>query len=376
MTKKLFLTLVSAVFFVLMLAACGNNDKNKEESENTDIGDTDTAAVPDTDPADTGDTETVPDEEPTEVEDTEIVPDEDPAETNGTEPDNVEKDGCTIKSSFGTHSFRKDITDTCVKEAVAHPACKWHATEESAAKYITECLRYETTFIKKCKDESEEQIIECPDFIPESLKFTKLAGCDVYSIDPDYACATPCAELYFSTDNDMFHTVLASEVNISTPIMYIKSSGENGVYFEAGFHPGLNNAAFIWSEKAEDGTEIKKKAFLKMRVVDPVTGEGEGEEVDDSDQIPAQCEDYEDRLYTEGDLIPDGCGILICSEEGWIPYGNLGCYDECDPDGVLEIRYWDCPNGEELEWCICEEDEEHGSIWSCINRVDLTCPAE
>ena len=49
MTKKSFLTLVLAVFLVLMLAACGN-DKNKDESENTDTGDTDTATVPDTEP--------------------------------------------------------------------------------------------------------------------------------------------------------------------------------------------------------------------------------------------------------------------------------------------------------------------------------------
>ncbi len=86
MTKKSILALVSAVFFVLVLAACGN-DKNKEESENTDTGDTDTAAVPDTDQADTGDTETVPDEEPaevedTEIEDTEVVPDTEPTDTD------------------------------------------------------------------------------------------------------------------------------------------------------------------------------------------------------------------------------------------------------------------------------------------------------
>lgn len=352
MTKKSFLTLVLAVFLVLMIAACGN-DKNKDESENTD-------------------TDAAPDEEQSEIDDA-----DDTEAFSDIDMDEIPDDGCTTKSSFGTHSLMRDITDTCVKEIVGHPGgCKWQYNEQRAAKYISEHLRYEMTFIKECEDENEK-IIECPDFIPEALKLTKLAGCDVYTIDPYSGCSAPCPDIYFSTDNDIFHTVLVGEIDAyPSSVIYIKSSGEKGVSFEAEFHLGLNNAAFIWSEKAEDGTEIKKKAFLKMRVVDPVTGEGEGEEVDDSDQIPAQCEDYEDRLYTEGDLIPDGCGILICSEEGWIPYGNLGCYDECDPDGVLEIRYWDCPNGEELEWCICEADEEYGSIWSCINRVDLTCPAE
>ena len=270
MTKKSILVLVSALFLVLMLAACGNNDKNKEESENTDTGDTDTAAVTDTEPADTGDTEAVPDEEPAEVDDTEIVSDED--------ADNVTHDGCTIKSSFGTHSFRKDITDTCVKEAAAHPVCTWHATEESAAKYIAEYLRYDVTFVKECKDINETQVLECPDFIPESLKLTKLAGCDVYSVDPDSSCAPPCAELYFSTDNDIFQTVLASEISAYPDVfMYIKSSGKNGVSFEAGFSTGVNKAFFTWSEKIESGTEIEKKVLVKMKVVDPVTGEGEEE---------------------------------------------------------------------------------------------------
>lgn len=72
MTKKSFLALVSAIFLVLMIAACGN-DKNKDESENTDTGDTDTA--------------TVPDEEPAEVEDSEIVPDEDNTDPETVDPE-------------------------------------------------------------------------------------------------------------------------------------------------------------------------------------------------------------------------------------------------------------------------------------------------
>lgn len=79
MTKKSFLTLISLVFLVFMLAGCGD----KKENDTTDTGDTGT--VSDSEPADTGDAEIVPDEEPAEVEDTEIVPDTDPADTGDSE---------------------------------------------------------------------------------------------------------------------------------------------------------------------------------------------------------------------------------------------------------------------------------------------------
>ena len=59
MTKKLFLTLVSAVFLAFMLAGCGDD---KKENETPDAGDSGT--VSDEDTADSGDTATVTDEDP------------------------------------------------------------------------------------------------------------------------------------------------------------------------------------------------------------------------------------------------------------------------------------------------------------------------
>lgn len=73
MIKKSFLTSLSVVLLVFMLAACGD-DKN--ETETPDGGDTGT--VSDEDAADTGDTTAVPDEEPA---DTGSAADEDPADT-------------------------------------------------------------------------------------------------------------------------------------------------------------------------------------------------------------------------------------------------------------------------------------------------------
>ena len=73
MIKKSFLTSLSVVLLVFMLAACG---EDKNETETPDGGDTGT--VSDEDAADTGDTTAVPDEEPA---DTGSAADEDPADT-------------------------------------------------------------------------------------------------------------------------------------------------------------------------------------------------------------------------------------------------------------------------------------------------------
>ena len=81
MTKRSFLTVVSALALVFMLVGCGSD---KKESGKTDT--VDSEAVTDTDPTDMGDTEAVTDADPTDTDDTEVVPDEDKTDT-GTDTD-------------------------------------------------------------------------------------------------------------------------------------------------------------------------------------------------------------------------------------------------------------------------------------------------
>ena len=367
MSKKSFLPLVSVIFLVLMIAACGN-DKNKEKSENTDTGDADTATVPDTDPADSGDTETVPDEELAEIEDTEVVLDSDQTEIDDSDSGNVTQDGCTIKSSFGTHSLKKDIKDICIKEIAAalYPECGWQNSEESTADHIAFLQRLDVTFGNECKDKNnEDKSVKCPDFVPGSLKLTKLAGCDVYSIDPYSACIAPCADLYFSTDNDNFKTVYAGSVIYDGLHNFIESSGEGGVSLESLFEIGTNEAVFTWIEKAEDGTETERKISVEMEITDP-----------------DKCKDRDGRQYYEGDLIPEKCGIMVCEEKGWeVYYNNRPECQICNKE-ESETKYWTCHDYTTvLEWCNCEEDKETSDKWgenygkwSCIDRVDLQCP--
>ncbi|MBR6421708.1 hypothetical protein IKS86_03215, partial [bacterium] len=178
--KKFFV--IFGIFAFVFLVGCGSD---KKESEKTDTGDTE--AVTDTDPTDTGDTEVVPDED-------------------NTDTGNVTQDGCTIKSSFGTRSVKRDMSETCVKEiAKAKDAeCSWnYKNEEETAKHIAYLQKLKITFGNECKDKNGEETVECPDFIPETLELESLSGCDVYSIDPLTDCIAPCTDLYFPTGDDI-----------------------------------------------------------------------------------------------------------------------------------------------------------------------------
>ena len=355
MTKKLLLTLVSALFLVFMLTGCGD-----KKDDTTDTGDT----AADADSTDTGDT--AADADNTDTGDTGNDTDADNSDTDEVEPDSVTKEGCTTKSSYGSHSLKKDLSSACI-HAIAealYPECGWQNSEESTSSHIAFLQRLDVSFSEECKDINDEnKSVKCPDFVPKSLKLTKLDGCNVYSIDPDTACIAPCADLYFLTDNDTFKTVYAGSGYIYDDFHnFIKSSGEGGVSLESIYEIGTNEAFFTWIEKAGDGTKTEKKISVEMEITDP-----------------DKCKDSEGRQYYEGDLIPEKCGIMVCEEKGWAVYNNhrLECTG-CDP-ATSGTRNWKCSDETTiLEWCTCEknEDSSEGSYgkWSCIDRIDLQCP--
>ena len=304
MTKKLFLTLVSAVLLVFVFVSCGSN---KKESEKPDPGDTET--VSDQEPTDTGDTEAVNDTEPTEIGDTETVTDTDPTEIEDNDSGNVTQDGCTIKSSFGTHSVKRDISETCVKEiAKAKDAeCSWnYKNEEETAKHITYLQKLKITFGNECKDKNGEESVECPYFIPETLKLESLTGCDVYSIDPLTDCIAQCADIYFSTGDDVFHTVYIGDETGENPFIKSSDSIKEAAFISGMRINGLNFALFTWLEKGPDGKEIEKEATVKMKIVDQ-----NSMEEDDFEAINVgECRheepafSFRDRIYTDEENYP------------------------------------------------------------------------
>jgi hypothetical protein len=284
MTKKSLLTLVSAIFLIFMFVSCEGNNESKEESEKPDTGDTDTPTVPDEDPADTGDAEVVPDED-------------------NTDTGNVTQEGCTIKSSFGTRSVKRDIAETCIKEiAKAEDAeCSWNYKHETVtAIHIESLQKLKITFGNECKDKNGEETVECPGFIPETLKLGSLTGCDVYSIDPNTDCIAPCADIYFSTGDDTFHTVYVGGAYGKTFIKSSDSIKEASFYSE--MNTGSNKAVFTWSEKAEDGTETEKAVSVEMKVVDSDDYTGEDFEAVDVGECRHEepAFSFRDRIYTDG----------------------------------------------------------------------------
>lgn len=351
MTKKAFLTLVSTVLLVFMLTGCGSD--KKKEAEKPDTGDTE--AVTNTDPAETGDTEVVPDADPT---DTEAGPDED-----NTDSENITHDGCTTTESYGTNSLtRKDPSEICYEKIIESSCYKSMNSDSELIESIMQSWQYKKLVFNKesCKDLYGSETLECPDFIPDFFNFSKLAGCEIHTVDPNSDCAAPCYDLYFSTNDEYFQKASFEEFGTK----YIKSVSSDGL---VGFssiieYNGSISAAFGWIEKGADGTEIKKGVNIGMKIVDT---------------RPDKCKDQEGKLYYEGDLIPEKCGILVCSENGWkIYYDNRPECRMCRLDEA-EPKYWGCYDGSQKEWCNCVESEEYGDgygKWSCIDRIDLQCP--
>ena len=191
-------------------------------------------------------------------------------------------DSCTTAHSYGASSFTKEIGDTCFKK-LAGEYCHEDSSEEEVAKMVDKLQEYKFVFHKEeCLNLKEKdgngnhKIVKCPDFIPETLKMTKLAGCETYTVDPNTKCDSECPQIFFKTDNDYFKTI--AYANYKPMRLHSQSiDGNVNFYNEDG------DSTFSWSEKAEDGTEIEKTVSVEMTVVDP---NAEEEPVPDTDTVP------------------------------------------------------------------------------------------
>lgn len=96
---------------------------------------------------------------------------------------------CTTAHSYGVNSFTKNVSDTCFKKIAEDDYYKGsNVIPEVIEKAVSEMMKLELVFNKdECRD-SNDKTVECPDFIPKSLKMEKLAGCKTYSVDPHTDC--------------------------------------------------------------------------------------------------------------------------------------------------------------------------------------------
>lgn len=200
---------------------------------------------------------------------------------------------CTTEHSYGTDSFTKNVSDTCFKKLAEDDYYKGsNVIPEVIEKAVSEMMKLELVFNKdECRD-SNDKTLECPDFIPKSLKMEKLVGCKTYTVDPHTDCAREDPALFFETGDDYFKILKENGLTI------YKENGSTGECkrFESESSDGKvlfycwsgcryeRSCGFYWSENGSDGTEIKKSVSIWMELVNP--NAVEEEPVVDEDSLP------------------------------------------------------------------------------------------
>ena len=210
-------------------------------------------------------------------------------------------DSCTTTHSYGINSFTKDVRNTCL-EKLAGKSCYRNSSKEDIAKIIAKLQEYKFVFHKdECRDLNENDkdknnnLVECPDFIPESLKMVKIAGCEIYTVEPNTNCFEGCPKIFFETDNDYFKTVAyvnGESANIDYMELFSQSVDGNIYFRNEQNRETVRRTSFHWFEKAEDGADVEKGVIIYMEIVDPSAVEDEPVSDEDAD-IEMNEEDVE-----------------------------------------------------------------------------------
>lgn len=198
---------------------------------------------------------------------------------------------CTTAHSYGTNSFTKNVSDTCFKKIAEDDYYKGsNVIPEVIEKAVSEMMELELVF-NKCLD-SNDKTVECPDFIPKSLKMEKLAGCETYTADPHADCGRELPALFFETGDDYFKILKESGLHIlkengwtSECKRFESESSDGKVLFYCWSGCGYeHDCGFYWSENGSDGTETKTTISVWMALVDP--NAVEEEPAPDEDSLP------------------------------------------------------------------------------------------
>ncbi len=284
MTKKSLLTLVWAIFLVLMLAACGND--KKEESEITDTDNTDTV----TDTADSCDTETSPDEDnadSTDSCDTETVTDDDNTdagwETKYQKADEsaekVSEDVVKANNRFGMKIFSRLAKEEGAKNIMISPlsisiamAMTANGAVDEALSEMKEVLGFGNMNMPDVNEQFEQLIaslveadkymtLEIADSLWLDERFAPDVKDDFISVLEDYYSAAlftedfadpATADKINSWVSEKTHEKIGKiigEIGANT-VMYII----NAVYFKAGWtHPFAKGLTYSQKFQLSDG---------------------------------------------------------------------------------------------------------------------------
>ena len=271
---------------------------------------------------------------------------------------------CNGIKSYGSTSFTRNesnVFDDCLRELKYSNDSYCYFKPDIL---LTKLQKTTIVFEKKCKQNNEP--VQCPDFIPDSITLSQITGCNIYYVSGEVDCYAECPDLYFSTDNEIFKVVsfhpYEGYISASTSDLayaYLSSvNAEKGLSFS--IDTGEDSIA---SFKSSDSSITVPFQILVDGVV-----EIEGF---------LQCEDSEGRKYNEGAMISSECKAAYCSDGDWVEddVTCYGCWGKENGYEIGEIMKWVCTDGvTEVDWCKCFEDEEYGSVWRCRERVDLNCP--
>ena len=325
MKKLLFL---GVIFAMILFAGCGSS---KNEDADADMVDTE---MPDT------------------------TPDDDPEE-----PPSGGGGSCNGKKSFGSTSFTRDesnVFDDCLRELKYSNDSYCHFDPDIL---LAKLQKTTIVFEKKCKQNNEP--VQCPDFIPDSITLSRIRGCNIYYVYGEVDCYAECPDLYFSTDNEIFKVVsfhpYEGYISASTSDLayaYLSSvNAEKGLSFSI--------------DTGEDSIASFKSSDSSITLSFELWVDGILEEM-------PHCEDSEGRKYKAGEKISQECYMMECHYSQWYKSGGGGGY-QCESCAVGLQRQWLCADGvSRVDWCECVKDSESqfGSRYSCIERADLSCPEE
>ena len=112
---------------------------------------------------------------------------------------------CNGIKSYGSTSFTRNesnVFDDCLRELKYSNDSYCYFKPDIL---LTKLQKTTIVFEKKCKQNDEP--VQCPDFIPDSITLSQIRGCNIYYVYGEVDCYAECPDLYFSTDNEIFKVV-------------------------------------------------------------------------------------------------------------------------------------------------------------------------
>ena len=357
MKKLLFICMILMSFLI----ACGGS-KNEKKNENPDSEDTNDSDI---DTVEISDGDTTPDNPDTT---------DDVDNPGNTQPDKDPEDppsgggSCNAKESYGSTNFirgKDDFFDNCISRSENSSHCY---SEKSyggtgVAGLFGKLQKVPIIFKKECKQNDEP--IQCPDFIPDSITLSQLAGCTIYYVSGNLDCLADCPKFYFTTDNEIFKIVSFQHDYHGAKLFYtnaeIDSINEEGTLGFSMSHYDRKSENYALFYNYENNTIISLPYEIK-----PKCDDGEGRKYSVGNKISYECNEIE--CY---ECLQDSCEEYF-GEAVWVILGSKEC-SACNPG---EKKNWSCETSNEtieIDWCECIEDEEYGSKWNCVERADLNC---